>query len=240
MQRKDGRGERELRPVTFERGYVSQAEGSVLISFGETRVLCTATVEDDLPRWMRGPDQTRGWITAEYAMLPRSTNERTRRERSGPKGRTQEIQRLIGRALRAAVDLERLGPRSIIIDCDVIQADGGTRTAAITGGFVALADALQELRRTGELTADPIKSPVAAVSVGLLRGSLLLDLCYEEDIAVDIDSNFVLNGEGQIIEFQGTAEGDACTKEEFLSMMELAGDGIAELIKLQRAALEAS
>jgi len=233
--RADGRAADALRPVTIETGVQAYAEGSALIACGRTRVLCAATVEQRVPPWLLG--QGRGWVTGEYAMLPRATTTRTARERSGPSGRTQEIQRLIGRALRAAVHLDRLGERMITIDCDVLQADGGTRTAAVTGGYVALALAIQGLVRNGEAPPDVLASPVAAVSVGAVEGSALLDLAYDEDVRAEVDMNVVMNGAGEFIEVQGTAEGAPFSEERLGEFLALARRGIGQLLAAQRAAL---
>ena len=233
--RLSGRAPGELRKVTFERGVSKHAEGSCLVRFGDTHVLCTATVEARLPPWLKG--QNRGWITAEYGMLPRSTGERMRREAAAGKqsGRTQEIQRLIGRSLRAVVDLPALGENQITLDCDVIQADGGTRTAAITGGWVALRDALDTLHGTGRLGVNPLKDHVAAVSCGIIGGALVLDLDYAEDSAAQTDANFVVTGSGGIVEIQATAEGEPFAESMLADMLKLARSGIAELIGLQQA-----
>jgi len=242
--RSHGRGAGELRPVAFIRGYTRHAEGSVLVSFGHTRVLCTASVEDRVPAFLRGKGQ--GWLTAEYGMLPRSTNTRTEREsvRGRQSGRTQEIQRLIGRSLRCVVDLEKLGERTIHIDCDVLQADGGTRTASITGAYVAVADALAWMRGRAEPDAAiaqnwPLRDAVAAVSVGMVDGRLLLDLDYPEDSQCDTDMNVVMTGSGTLVEVQGTAEGAAFTRAQLDAMLNLAGAGIAQLVDAQKAALAA-
>lgn len=236
--RPSGRAADQLRPVTIETGYTKYAEGSVLVSIGDTKVICTASVEEKVPPFLQGQGQ--GWITAEYGMLPRSTGTRMRREASNGKqgGRTVEIQRLIGRALRAAVDLSRLGERTITVDCDVIQADGGTRTAAITGGFVALALALRHLQREGALAEDPIAHHVAAISVGVLAGHPILDLAYCEDSIAETDMNVVMTDDGRFVELQGTAEGAPFNRQELEAMLALAHKGIAELIAIQRAALE--
>ena len=227
----------ELRPVTLERGVVKYAEGSCLVKFGDTHVLVTATLEERLPPWLKG--QGRGWVTAEYGMLPRATLERTRREASAGKqsGRTVEIQRLIGRSLRTIVDLEALGERQITVDCDVLQADGGTRTAAITGAYVAAVDAVNGLIAQGKLTASPIVHPVAAISVGIVEGTPLLDLEYVEDSACDTDMNVVMTGAGHFVEVQGTAEGAAFTRSEMDQLLALADKGIRELITAQATAL---
>jgi ribonuclease PH len=236
-KRNDGRSPEELRPVRFERGYVDFAEGSCLVSFGRTRVVCAASLEKRTPPWMEGSG--RGWVTAEYSMLPRSTLERTPREaaRGRQSGRTQEIQRLIGRALRAVFDLKLMPDLSIVVDCDCLVADGGTRTAAITGGFVAVADALGNLREQGLLRSDPIRDHVAAVSVGIIDGRPCLDLDYSEDATADVDMNVVMTGSGSFVEVQGTAEGEAFDKSTLDEMLALAGKGIADLVDAQRAAL---
>jgi ribonuclease PH len=237
MSRPDGRRQDQLRDVKITRGWLDHAEGSVLVEFGATRVLCAATVSDELPRWRRGSGQ--GWLTAEYAMLPRSTNTRSDREsvkgRLG--GRTQEISRLVGRSLRACVDYRALGENSIIIDCDVLQADGGTRTAAITGGYVALADAVAWLRDRKRCKGEPLVASVAAVSVGIVEGQPLLDLCYEEDVAAETDMNVVCTGDGRFVEVQGTAEREPFGRELLDELLGLAVTGCAELTKLQQAAL---
>jgi ribonuclease PH len=227
----------ELRTVRIQRGFTRHAEGSVLVEFGDTRVLCTASVEERVPPFLK--DSGRGWVTAEYGMLPRSTNTRTDREaaRGKQSGRTQEIQRLIGRALRAVTDLAALGPRSIQIDCDVLQADGGTRTAAITGGFVALYDALTWLQGRNLLSALPVRDFVAAVSVGVHQGTPLLDLDYAEDSACGCDMNVVMTGGGNFVEVQGTAEGETFSRKELDALLALAHRGIAELVAHQRRAL---
>ena len=226
-----------LRPVTMERNWNVYAEGSCVISCGRTRVLCTATVEDKVPPFLRG--QGKGWVTAEYSLLPRSTMTRVPRDSTKGRinGRSQEIQRLIGRSLRAAVDLDALGERCVTLDCDVIQADGGTRTASITGAYVALVDALRWLRGQGAFEKLPLKSPVAAVSVGKVRGQLLLDLCYEEDSTAEVDFNVVMNGQGDFIEVQGTGEGGVFSREEMAGMLDLASAGSHELMALQRHVL---
>lgn len=227
----------QLRPVTLELGVNRYAEGSCLVSFGHTRVLVTASVEESIPGWMRGKGQ--GWVTAEYGMLPRATHTRGRREAAVGKqsGRTQEIQRLIGRSLRAVVDLKALGERQVVLDCDVIQADGGTRTAAITGAWVAMASALGYLRDEGVLKSDPILDQVAAVSCGVFQDKPVLDLDYEEDSNAEADSNFVLTGAGQIVEIQATGEKRGFSRTEFDRLFALAESGCAELFALQRAAL---
>src|SRR5438874_5332489 len=227
----------ELRPVSLERGIVKYAEGSCLVKFGDTHVLVTATLEDRLPPWLKG--QARGWVTAEYGMLPRATSERTRREASAGKqtGRTVEIQRLIGRSLRAVLDLEALGERQITVDCDVIQADGGTRTAAITGGFVALHDCITWMKTREMLKADPLRDHVAAISCGICNGTAVLDLDYAEDSAAETDANFVMTGAERIVEVQGTAEKIPFTEEQFLGLLALAKKGIAKLVDLQKLAV---
>jgi ribonuclease PH len=226
-----------MRPVTIQRGYTRHAEGSVLVSFGDTKVLCTASVEEKVPPHKRGSGE--GWVTAEYGMLPRATHTRGDREaaRGKQSGRTQEIQRLIGRSLRCVFDLAALGERSILIDCDVLQADGGTRTAAITGAFVAAQDAVNWLIARGLLARSPIKDAVAAVSVGIVEGTPLLDLEYTEDAACDTDMNVVMTGEGGFVEVQGTAEGASFSRAEMDALLALAGKGIGELVAAQRAAL---
>ncbi|MFO1300314.1 MAG: ribonuclease PH [Burkholderiaceae bacterium] len=237
--RPSGRAPDALRPVRITRGFTRYAEGSVLIEFGDTRVLCTASVEDKVPPFLRGAG--RGWLTAEYGMLPRSTHTRTDREaaRGKQSGRTQEIQRLIGRSLRAVFDLERLGERTITLDCDVLQADGGTRTAAITGAFVAAHDAIGGLLAAGALERTPVRDFVAAVSVGLYEGSEVLDLDYAEDSACDTDLNVVMTGAGGFVEVQGTAEGDPFTREQMDRLVDLAAGGIRRLVEAQKAALGA-
>jgi ribonuclease PH len=236
--RPSGRRPAALRPIRLQRGFTKQPEGSVLVEFGETRVLCTASVEERVPGFLR--ESGRGWVTAEYGMLPRATNTRTDREASRGKqtGRTQEIQRLIGRSLRSVVDLAALGPRTIQLDCDVLQADGGTRTAAITGAFVALHDAVGWLRSKGLLAASPIRDFVAAVSVGVYKGTPVVDLDYAEDSSCDCDMNIVMTGSAGLVEIQGTAEGAPFTRAELDALLRLAHDGIAELIAHQRRALE--
>ncbi len=236
-ERAGGRGERELRPVVIEPGYLRHAEGSALISVGDTRVLCSASVEPGVPAFLRGTGA--GWLTAEYGMLPRATHTRGGREAAMGRqsGRTQEIQRLIGRSLRAAVDLDRLGERTIRIDCDVLQADGGTRTASITGGWIALRLAVEHLRAQRALAASPLLTQVGAVSVGLRRGRILLDLDYEEDSTAGADVNVVMLGTGRFVEVQGTAEGEAFTEEAFARVLEVAAAGIRELLEAQRASL---
>lgn len=235
--RPSNRAPDEMRPVTLTRNYTMHAEGSVLIEFGNTRVLCTASVEDRVPGFLRGTGQ--GWVTAEYGMLPRSTSSRMGREAARGKqgGRTMEIQRLIGRSLRAVIDMEKLGERSITIDCDVIQADGGTRTASITGGYVALADAVNKLVSDGTLEQTPLTGSVASISVGIYKGTAVLDLDYPEDSNAETDMNVVMNSNGHFIEVQGTAEGHPFTEDEMHRMLGLAKKGISELCDRQRAAL---
>ena len=237
MKRIDGRGFDELRPVTITTGFQSFAEGSVLIEVGQTRVLCAVTVEDKVPPFLRGGGT--GWITAEYAMLPRATPTRCVRDSTQGKvsGRSHEIQRLIGRSLRAVTDLTQLGERSLLVDCDVIQADGGTRTAAITGAYVALYQALQNLSGMGVISAIPLKSTVAATSVGIVQGKILLDLCYEEDCKAEADFNIAMTGKDDLVEIQGTAEGKPFSKETLDAVLALAGKGIKELFEAQQKAI---
>ncbi|GAW85937.1 ribonuclease PH [Bathymodiolus platifrons methanotrophic gill symbiont] len=237
--RPSGRAPDQLREVKFTCGYTKHAEGSVLVEFGETRVLCTASVENRVPRFLRGKGE--GWVTAEYGMLPRSTHTRMGREASQGKqgGRTQEIQRLIGRSLRAAIDLSALGERTITIDCDVLQADGGTRTASITGGFVALSIAIDKLLRQKKITKNPIHGQVASISVGIFKGIPVLDLDYKEDSNAETDMNVVMNDAAAFIEVQGTAEGHAFRQDELNAMLELAKSGIADLLNKQTEALNA-
>ena len=237
IMRPSGRAPDALRAVTIERHFTRHAEGSVLIGMGDTRVLCTASVEERIPPWLRGKGE--GWVTAEYGMLPRATSERTQREaaRGGQGGRTMEIQRLIGRSLRACIDRVALGERVITLDCDVLQADGGTRTAAITGAYVALADAVNVLMQRGAVKRNPIHGAVAAISVGVYQGVPVLDLDYAEDSNCDTDMNVVMNDGGGFIELQGTAEGHAFRRDELDALLALAQKGIGELIEAQRAAL---
>ena len=230
--RVDGRAADEMRPVEITPGFQEYAEGSVLISMGKTRVVCAATVQECVPAWLRGRGE--GWVTAEYAMLPRSTQERTAR---APSGRATEIQRLIGRALRASLDLRLLGERMITVDCDVLQADGGTRTAAITGGYVALAQAVESLVRQKLVHRQVWRSPVAAISVGLVDGELLLDLCYQEDARAEADCSVVMNAQGHLVDVSATAESQAFTRQQFDAMIELASGAIRRLIQMQRQAL---
>ena len=238
MNRPSGRQPDELRTIQIQRHFTCHAEGSVLISCGNTRVLCTASVEDRVPPWLRG--KGKGWVTAEYGMLPRSTGTRTMREATRGKqgGRTLEIQRLIGRSLRAVIDLEALGERTITLDCDVLQADGGTRTASITGAYVALVDAVRAIQQSGILKNNPLHGQIAAVSVGMLGNDAVLDLDYAEDSTADTDLNVVMNDGGGMIEVQGTAEGHAFHRSELDQMLSLAEHGIRELMQAQRAALD--
>lgn len=235
--RPSGRSHDEMRPVKFTRNYTCHAEGSVLVEFGNTKVLCTASVDERIPPFLKGKGQ--GWITAEYGMLPRSTNSRMPREAARGKqgGRTMEIQRLIGRSLRAVVDLEALGERQITLDCDVIQADGGTRTASISGAYVALHDAVQSLLDNQKISKNPLHGQIASVSVGIHTGSAVLDLDYDEDSSAETDMNVVMNEAGQFIEVQGTAEGHAFRRDELDELLSLAEKGIREIIELQQAAL---
>jgi len=235
--RPSGRLADEMRNVSFTRNYTLHAEGSVLVEFGDTRVICTATVDENTPRWMK--DSGKGWVTAEYGMLPRSTNNRMGRESARGKqgGRTMEIQRLIGRSLRAAVDLEKLGERTITLDCDVIQADGGTRTASISGAFVALCDAISHLMKTGSLSESPIIHNVASVSVGIFHDQAILDLDYAEDSNAETDMNVVMTENGGFIEVQGTAEGAPYSRSQMDAMLTLAEKGINEIIKIQQVTL---
>ena len=237
MSRPDGRNPDQLRTVKFTRGWLDHAEGSVLVEFGATRVLCAASVTEDVPRWRRGSGL--GWVTGEYAMLPRATNTRSDREsvRGRPGGRTQEISRLVGRSLRACVDFKALGDNTIIVDCDVLQADGGTRTAAITGGYVALADAVSWLRGRKRCKGDPLLGSVAAISVGIVAGQPRLDLCYDEDVIAETDMNVVCTGDGGFVEIQGTAEREPFGRDMLDRLLGLATDGCAELTRLQREVL---
>jgi len=235
MKRIDGRTPSELRPVKFTPEFIRYPEGSVLVEMGGTRVLCNVSVEEQVPRWMHGSGK--GWLTAEYALLPRATHTRTAREVRGFSGRTQEIRRLIGRSLRAAVDLEQLGERTLTVDCDVLQADGGTRTAAITGGYIAIGLAVKKLVASGLVSPNALKPPIAAVSVGVLGDEALLDLCYEEDSQADVDFNIVMTAESQYIEVQGTAEGAPYDRVMLMKMLDLAEMGIRQLIKMQQELL---
>jgi ribonuclease PH len=237
--RPDGRKPDQLRPIRFQNGIAPYATGSTLIEWGNTRVICGVTVEDTVPRWMKEQNVTGGWITAEYSMLPYSTLTRKARDISKGKldGRSQEIQRLIGRSMRAAIDLEKIGSRTIWLDCDVLQADGGTRTAAITGSFVALSLAVRKLRERGKLAADPLLKPVAGVSVGIVESQALLDLSYVEDVAAAVDMNLVMNGAGEFIELQGTGEESTYNDEQLAAMLAVGKAGIRQLLELQQAAL---
>jgi len=233
--RPDGRKFDELRNITFTPDYISYPEGSVLVTWGETRVICNLTIQEGVPAWMTGKGQ--GWITAEYALLPRSTHTRTPRETRGLKGRTQEIRRLIGRSLRKAVDLQKIGERTLLLDCDVIQADGGTRVASVTGGFIALALGLKPLIEAGEISKEAINSQIAAVSVGMIQGQPILDLNYTEDSQADVDLNIVMTPESRIIEIQGTAEGQPFSKVDLDQMISLAEGGIHQIIAIQKELL---
>ena len=235
--RPSGRTPDQLRKVTLEPGFSRHAEGSCLVKFGDTHVLCTASVDERVPPWMR--NSGKGWVTAEYGMLPRATLERTRREASAGKqnGRTVEIQRLIGRSLRATVDLEALGERQITVDCDVLQADGGTRTASITGAWVALADCINWMKSRNMIKTNPLRDNVAAISCGIYDGTPVLDLDYAEDSEADTDANFVMTGDGRIVEVQGTAEKTPFSQDEFLALMALARKGVARLVDLQKMAV---
>jgi ribonuclease PH len=235
MPRPDGRAPDQLRPVVVTRDYLLHPEGSVLVEFGATKVICTASVEDKVPSFLKGQGQ--GWVTAEYAMLPRSTNTRSQRENRGPSGRSQEIQRLVGRALRAVIDRGKLGERTVWVDCDVIQADGGTRTAAITGGFIAVADAITRI--PGLQTSAAIRDCVAAISVGVVQGQALLDLNYAEDSTAEVDMNIVMTGAGEFVEVQGTAEQVPFSRARLDALLAVAETGIRRLVGLQRRALDA-
>src|SRR4051812_22176286 len=237
--RADGRQWNQLRPVRFQNGIAPYATGSTLVEFGNTRVICGITVEETVPRWMKEQNVTGGWITAEYSMLPYSTLQRKQRDISKGKldGRSQEIQRLIGRAMRAAIDLEKIGSRTIWIDCDVLQADGGTRTAAITGAYVGLGLAVQKLISEGKLSVSPLLSPVAAVSIGIIEGQPLLDLCYTEDVAAAVDLNLVMNAKGEFIELQGTGEESTFSEAELAQLLAVGKEGIKALIQAQQTAL---
>lgn len=233
MIRRDGRSPDELRPISFETNYSKHAEGSVLTRFGDTHVLCNVTIETTLPSWLRQKANPHGWLTAEYALLPRSTHQRVKREQRWPKGRTQEISRLIGRSLRMAVDLEALGERQVIVDCDVLQADGGTRTAAITGGWLAVRLALQPMIDKGELSPIVLRNQTAAISVGLVEGVPLLDLAYDEDVSAEVDLNLVMTASGELIEIQGTAEKSPFERQHLDQLVDLAAGGIRQLVRLQ-------
>jgi ribonuclease PH len=233
--RADGRKADELRKIKIARNYIKTAEGSVLIEMGDTRVICTATVENSVPPFLRGKGT--GWVTAEYAMLPRSSGQRIQRERSKVGGRTHEIQRLIGRSLRSVVDMQALGERSVLIDCDVIQADGGTRTASITGAYIALVDALRHIEKQGLIKAVPVHDYLAAISVGIVDGKPMLDLCYTEDSTAEVDMNLVMTGKGKIVEVQGTAEGEPFSRAELDKLLALGEKGIRALVKIQKEIL---
>ncbi len=234
-QRIDGRHPDQLRSASIERGFMKHAEGSALIKMGDTHVICTASVEDRVPHFLVGKNT--GWITAEYAMLPRSTHTRSERETRGTKGRTQEIQRLIGRALRAVIDLKKLGSRTLWIDCDVLQADGGTRTASISGAYVAVVDAIDKLKKEGSIKENPLGDSVAAVSVGIIGNTPMLDLCYAEDATAEVDMNIVMTGQSNFVEVQGTAEGTPFTFDQMQHLIALAQKGISEITQLQRDVL---
>lgn len=234
--RPDGRQADELRPISFTPDFIAYPEGSVLIHWGNTRVLCNLTIQPGVPGWLAGQGQ--GWVTAEYALLPRSTQTRIQRETHGLKGRTQEIQRLIGRALRMAVDLEKIGERTLLLDCDVLQADGGTRVAAVTGGYLALAIALKPLIESGEAPPDTLKPPIAAISVGIFQGQPILDLNYTEDSQADVDLNVVMTQGGEFVEVQGTAEKQAISRDALNQLLNLADSGIRQIIASQSAFLD--
>ena len=239
LTRVDGRNPHQLRPITFQRSWLDNAEGSVLVSFGNTRVLCVASFTPGVPRWLVGSGK--GWVTSEYAMLPRSTHTRSDRESVKGKlgGRTQEISRLIGRSLRSIVDMKALGENTIVLDCDVLQADGGTRTAAITGAYVALSDAISWAMKQGHIAGtSPLRGSVAAVSVGIIGGTPMMDLCYEEDVSAETDMNIVCTGDGKFIEVQGTAEGQPFDRALLDQLLDLGARGCKELAELQRAALQ--
>jgi len=235
--RADGRAADQLRPIKITRDYLRHPEGSVLVEFGDTKVICTASIEEKVPPFLKG--QGKGWVTAEYGMLPRSTNTRMNRERGGPSGRSQEIQRLVGRSLRAVVEMAKLGERTVWVDCDVIQADGGTRTAAITGSFIAMADAIGTVVRGGALPGTPVRDCVAAISVGIVGGAPALDLNYLEDSSAEVDMNVVMTSAGAFVEVQGTAEQTPFGRDSLAAMLALAEQGIGRLIALQRRAVDA-
>jgi ribonuclease PH len=235
--RPDGRSPADLRPLAFDLHFTSHAEGSVLARFGQTHVLCNVSIDNSLPSWLRHAPEPHGWLTAEYALLPRSTHTRTPREQRWPKGRTQEISRLIGRSLRMGVDLSLLGERTLTVDCDVLQADGGTRTAAISGGWLAVALALQPLIAAGSMPAAVIKRQIAAISVGIVAGQPVLDLNYPEDAAAAVDLNVVMTGAGELVEVQGTAEGAPFARSELTALLDLADAGIKQVLAAQKAAL---
>ena len=238
MTRADGRSSHQLRPIHFETGFTRWAEGSVLAQFGDTHVLCNATIDNSLPNWLRYSDKSHGWLTTEYAMLPRSTQRRTKREQRWPRGRTQEISRLIGRSLRMAINLDDLGKRTVTVDCDVLQADGGTRTAAICGGWLAVQLALQPLIAAGDLPKSVHRHQIAAISVGIVDGKPLLDLPYVEDVAAEVDLNVVMTAVGDLIEIQGTAEKEPFPRTQLDTLLNLAQQGIQEITALQLAVLE--
>lgn len=242
MPRTDGRAPDQLRKIEYILDVAPHAAGSVLIAFGNTRVICTACINEEVPRWMKVQGVKGGWLTAEYSMLPYSTLERKDREssRGKPDGRSTEIQRLIGRSLRAVVDLEKFGPRTLYVDCDVLQADGGTRTAAITGACIAVSIAFNRLLEKGKITRQPLKKKLAAVSVGILKGETLLDLCYEEDAAADVDSNIVLTEDGEFVEIQGSGEESTFTEAQLHSMLEYGRKGIKELVAIQDEAINSA
>ena len=237
MIRSDGRRADQPRPISFELGFTRYAEGSVLAKFGETQVLCNVSLDENIPGWLRNRPEPQGWLTAEYALLPRSTHSRVQREQRWPRGRTQEISRLIGRSLRMAVDLHLLGERQLIVDCDVLQADGGTRTAAVSGGWVAVNLALQPLIAKGAISSDVFLHQVAAISVGVVQGTPLLDLAYEEDVAAEVDLNVVMTGNGDYIEIQGTAEKSPCPGSRLIELLDLANEGARQVIVAQDQAL---
>lgn len=237
--RTDGRKANELRPIVFVPDFVVYPEGSVLVAMGKTKVLCNVTVQEGVPNWMREQGVAGGWITAEYALLPRSTHIRTTREEKGLRGRTQEIRRLIGRSLRMAVELETLGQNTVIVDCDVLQADGGTRTAAINGGYLALIIALRKLEQQGLMEGLVLKSPVAAVSAGVVQGEALLDLCYDEDSRAEVDLNVVMNEKGEFIEVQGTGEMNSFSKRTLNVLLDMAEEGVRHILDVQRITLDA-
>ena len=238
MARVDGRSANQLRPIKITPGFMKHAEGSVLIEMGDTHVICTASVEERVPHFLMGKGQ--GWITAEYAMLPRATHTRTQRETRGVKGRTQEIQRLIGRAIRGIAELKNVGERTIWIDCDVISADGGTRTASITGSYIAVALALQSLEKRKKLKGPVLRDSLAAISVGIVDGEPCLDLCYQEDSSAEVDMNIVMTGDGRFVEIQGTAEGEPFDANQMQQMIGLATRGITELTEIQKTTIEAA
>lgn len=231
MQRIDNRQPDQLRPLSIERGFMTHAEGSALIKMGNTHVICTASIEERVPPFLVGKQQ--GWVTSEYAMLPRATHTRSQRETRGAKGRTQEIQRLIGRSLRSVVDLKKLGERTLWIDCDVLQADGGTRTASISGAYVAVADAIAQLKESGKIKTDPLLNSIAAISVGIVENTPVLDLCYAEDSNAEVDMNIVMTGDGNFVEVQGTAEEEPFNFEQMQAMIALGQKGIAEITTYQ-------